>query len=81
MTTMTIHAEDDFAAALRAYARSVGKSVNQAVKDVFAPILGLAEPAEESPWVRFYGAGANADGQAWKRDLADMRRIDEDMWK
>ena len=81
MTTMTIHAEDDFAVALRAYARSVGKSVNQAVKDVFAPILGLAEPAEESPWARFYGAGANVDGRAWKRDLADMRRIDEDMWK
>ena len=29
----------------------------------------------------FYGAGANADGHAWKRDLADMRRIDENMWK
>ena len=81
MTTMTIHAEDDFAAALRAYAHSFGKSVNQTVKDVFAPILGLAEPAEVSPWVRFYGAMANADGRAWKRDLADMRRIDEDMWK
>lgn len=81
MTTMTIHAEDDFADALRAYARSFGKSVNQTVKDVFAPILGLAEPAEESPWARFYGAGAKADGRAWKRDLADMRRIDEDMWK
>lgn len=81
MTTMTIHAEDDFADALRAYARSFGKSVNQTVKDVFAPILGLAEPAEESPWVRFYGAGAHVDSRAWKRDLAAMRRIDEDMWK
>ena len=81
MTTMTIHAEDDIAAALRAYAHGFGKSVNQTVKDVFAPILGLAEPAEESPWARFYGAMANTDGRAWKRDLVDMRRIDEDMWK
>ena len=38
MTTMTIHVEDDFAVALRAYARSFGKSVNQTVKDVFAPL-------------------------------------------
>ena len=40
MTTVTIHAEDAFAAALRTYARTLGKSVNQTVKDVFAPILG-----------------------------------------
>lgn len=74
MTTMTIHAEDDFAVALRAYARSFGKSVNQTVKDVFAPILGLSEPAAENLWVRFYGAGAKVDGRVWKRDLANMRR-------
>ena len=60
MTTMTIHAEDDFAVALRAYARSVGKSVNQAVKDVFAPILGLSEPAAENPW-GFLGTGIFGD--------------------
>ena len=82
MTTMTIHAEDDFAVALRAYARTIGKSVNQAVKDVFAPILGLAEPEAESPWVRFYGAGAKKiDRRAWNRDLAEMRQIDAEMWR
>lgn len=81
MTTMTIHAEDDFAVALRAYARTLGKSVNQAVKDVFAPILGLAKPEAESPWMRFYGASIKIDRQGWNRDLAEMRRIDEEMWR
>lgn len=81
MTTMTIHAEDEFAAALRTYARSVGKSVNQAVKDVFAPILGLARPETESPWIRFYGAGWKIDRKAWNRDLSEMRRVDEEMWR
>lgn len=81
MTTMTIHAEDEFAVALRAYARNVGKSVNQAVKDVFAPILGLAAPEAESPWMRFYGAGAKIDQKAWKRDLAEMRQVDKEMWR
>ena len=81
MTTMTIHAEEDFAAALRDYAHNLGKSVNQAVKDVFAPILGLAEPEAESPWTRFYGAGKKIDLRAWERDLASLRRVDEELWR
>ena len=81
MTTMTIHAEDDFADALRAYARSFGKSVNQTVKDVFAPILGLAEPEVESPWAHFYGAGAEIDCRAWKKDLTSLRKIDKELWR
>ena len=81
MTTMTIHAEDAFAAALRNYARTLGKSVNQTVKDVFAPILGLAEPEAESPWARFYGAGAEIDCQAWEKDLSSLRQIDKELWR
>ena len=81
MTTMTIHAEDAFAVALRNYARTLGKSVNQTVKDVFAPILGLAEPEAESPWARFYGAGAEIDSRAWKKDLASLRKIDKELWR
>ena len=81
MTTMTIHAEEAFAASLREYARNLGKSVNQTVKDVFAPILGLAEPQAESPWARFYGAGAKIDVRAWKKDLSSMRQVDEELWR
>ena len=81
MTTMTIHADDAFAVALRDYARNLGKSVNQTVKDVFAPILGLVEAEEQSPWARFYGAGAQMDSKAWKRSLADMRRADKERWR
>ena len=62
MVTMTIHADETFAAALRAYAEGLGKSVNQAVKDVFAPILGLAKDQESvSPWQKYYGALPDAD--------------------
>ena len=81
MTTMTIHAEDAFAVALRNYARTLGKSVNQTVKDVFAPILGLAEPEAESPWTRFYGAGAEIDCRAWEKDIASLRQIDKELWR
>ena len=81
MTTMTIHADDTFAVALRAYARNLGKSVNQTVKDVFAPILGLAEAEGQSPWARFYGAGVQMDGEAWEREISDMRQVDAEMWR
>ena len=43
MVTMTIHVDDAFAEALRAHARRSGKSVNQTVKDLLAPILGLVK--------------------------------------
>ena len=46
MTTVTIHAEDAFAAALREYADRLGKSVNQTVKDLLSPILGLIKVDE-----------------------------------
>ena len=81
MTTMTIHAEEAFAVALRNYARTLGKSVNQTVKDILAPILGLAEPDAESPWTRFYGAGAEIDSRAWEKHLASLRQIDKELWR
>lgn len=84
MTTMTIHAEDVFAVALRDYARNLGKSVNQTVKDVFAPLLGLGVAAEkkESPLLRFYGAaGESIDEKGWDVDISTMRVVDAEMWK
>ena len=83
MVTMTIHAEEDFATALRAYAAELGKSVNQTVKDVFAPLLGLAKSQErkESPWSRFIGAMPDIDTRAWDRTIGEIRMVDEEMWK
>ena len=83
MVTMTIHAEEDFAIALRAYAAELGKSVNQTVKDVFAPILGLAwaQERKESPWKKFIGAMPDIDTSAWDRRIGEIRQVDEEMWK
>ena len=55
MVTMTIHADDAFAEALRTYAEGLGKSVNQTIKDILRPILGLAQKKSEreTPWSRF----------------------------
>jgi len=83
MTTMTIHADDHFAVALRAYAADLGKSVNQTVKDVFAPILGLtpSEPKQASPWSRFAGALPDIDCARWDASVRENRQIDLELWK
>ena len=81
MVTMTIHADEAFAEALRAYADGVGKSINQTVKDILTPILGLAKKDNETPWSKFYGAMPEIDASAWDREISEMRTIDEEMWK
>ena len=81
MVTMTIHADEPFAEALRAYADGLGKSINQTVKDILTPILGLAKKDNETPWSKFYGAMPEIDANAWNREINEMRAIDEEMWK
>ena len=41
MNTMTIHADDVYAAALRAYAEKIGKSISQTIQLITAPTLGF----------------------------------------
>ena len=83
MVTMTIHADDLFALALKRYAADLGKSINQTVKDVFAPILGLAAKSaeHESPFDKFYGAAKEIDEQGWHDLTASNRTIDAEIWK
>lgn len=83
MTTMTIHADDAFAYALREYAAHLGKSINQTVKDVFTPILGLAAKGDEitSPWDKFYGVAPDIDTDFWNHSTAVQREIDPELWK
>ena len=83
MTTMTIHADDMFALALKRYAADLGKSINQTMKDVFAPILGLAAKSAEykSPFGRFYGAAKDIDDTSWREFTATNRTIEAEIWK
>ena len=84
MTTMTIHVEDTFAEALRAYARSVGTSVNKVVKELLAPILGVAEGGvsdNDNPYMKFCGVIPKEETRRLGKSLAEQRKIDEEMWK
>jgi len=59
----------------------LGKRVNQTVKDILRLILGLVENRKENPRSRFYGALPDIDIESWKKNINEMRVVDEEMWK
>ena len=84
MTTMTIHADDAFAEALRTHARKSGKSINQTVKDLLAPILGIVKKRTGdagNPFMKFCGVLPKDASINLNRAIAEQRRIDSEMWK
>ena len=84
MTTMTIHADDAFAEALRAHARGSGKSVNQTVKDLLAPILGLVKKHKrdaDNPFMKFCGVLPKEVAADMDKAIKVQRKIDLEMWK
>ena len=81
---MTIHADDAFAEALRAHARSSGTSVNQTVKDLLAPILGLVKRRRgdaDNPFMRFCGVLPKDAASDMNKSIKAQRKIDLEMWK
>ena len=84
MTTVTIHAEDAFATALREYADRLGKSVNQAVKDLLSPDLGLHSENVSNrvnQWKAVYGCIPKKEADFVRKAIAAQRVIDEEMWR
>jgi len=83
MCTMTIHANDVFADALRNYAARLGKSVNQTVQDLLAPTLGLstATTTPENPFLSCCGVISGADGRRIGKSLSAHRKVDAEMWR
>ena len=84
MTTMTIHADDIFAEALRTYARRSRKSINQTVKDLLAPILGIVKKRSgdaDNPFMKFCGVLPKGTAADLDKTIAKQRRIDPEMWR
>ena len=84
MTTVTIHAEDTFVTALREYADRLGKSVNQAVKDLLSPVLGLHSENVSNrvnQWKAVYGCIPKKEADFVRKTIAAQHVIDEEMWK
>lgn len=80
MNTMTIHADDAHAAALRAYAAKIGKSISQTVQLITAPTLGLVRE-EKNPYLAFCGILPKEGTAELHKNLEAQRTIDPEFWK
>ena len=83
MTTMTIHADDVFAEALRSHARMSGKNISQTVKDLLAPMLGIVKRRNDdadNPFMKFCGVLPRDAAADMKKTIEAQRKIDAEMW-
>lgn len=83
MSTITIHAEDYIAVALREHAERMGKSVNMAAKEILAGALGLVQkPKRRTPsFMKCAGILSHEAADELRAAQADFSRVDEEMWK
>ena len=86
MEALTFRAEPEFVAALKEYADRLGISVNAALREIVAPVIGFSKRLRTSRRPR--NNLARFSGRLPKNDLApiiaaqaDFSKIDEDMWK
>lgn len=86
MEALTFRAEPEFVMALKAYADRLGISVNAALKEIVAPVIGFSKRLRTSRrprnnLVRFRGALTNDDLAPIVAVQGDFSKIDEEMWK
>lgn len=86
MEALTFRAEPEFVSALKNYADRLGISVNAALREIVAPVIGCSKRLRASSRPR--NNLARFSGRLTKDDLApvvaaqaDFSRIDEGMWK
>ena len=83
---LTFRAEPRFIDALKDYADGLGVSVNNAMKDIIAPVIGLGKKlrtadAPRNDLAKFCGCLKDVDCGNIESAVADSRRIDREMWR
>ena len=86
MEALTFRAEPEFVSALRSYADGRGISVNAALREIVAPVIGFSKRLRTSrrprnSLSRFRGTLTKDDLAPIIAAQADFSRIDEGMWK
>ena len=83
MSTITIHAEDYIAVALREHAERLGMSVNRTAKEILSTALGLeAKPKRRTPsFMKCAGILSHEAADELRSAQVAFSRIDEEMWK
>lgn len=85
-SAMTFRADPDFFNALRNYADGLGVSVNTAIRDIVAPVIGVTKRmrmkcAPRNDAKRFCGLLKTVDCTELEAVQDRFSHIDEEMWK
>ena len=85
IAALTFRAESDFIDAIRAYSDKKGVSVNAALKEIIAPVVGFVRRRSPSMpqnnLARFCGALKDVDCKELEESQKAFSTIDEEMWK
>lgn len=83
-TALTFRAESELIDAIREYSKRVGLSVNAALKEIVAPVVGFSRRRATAPrndLASFSGALKDVDCTELEETQAAFSEIDEEMWK
>lgn len=83
---ITFRAEEDFIEAVKLYADNLGVSVNKALKEIVAPVIGFstkkrADAVPRNDLAKFCGCLKDVDCSELIETQKEFDKIDEEMWK
>ena len=84
IAALTFRAESDFIEAIRAYSDKKGVSVNAALKEIIAPVIGFVRRRATAPrndLEKFCGMLKDVDCTELEATQSAFNTIDEEMWK
>ena len=85
VAALTFRAEKDFIEAIRAYSAKRGQSVNAALKEIIAPVVGFvrrrSSSMSQNNLARFSGVLKDVDCKELEESQKAFSTIDEEMWK
>lgn len=84
IAALTFRAESDLIEAIRAYSNDKGMSVNAALKEIIAPVIGFVRHRATEPrndLGKFCGILKDVDCNELEATQSAFGTIDEEMWK
>ena len=81
MTTMTIHADDCLAEAIRAAADNAGRSINVFLKDIIGSALGVSGRRPPPPFMKVAHRVSAAGARELRSIQGAFSKVDEELWK
>ena len=83
-TALTFRAESELIDAIRTYSKRAGLSVNAALKEIIAPVVGFSRRHSTAPrnnLASFCGALKDVDCTELEATQAAFSEIEPEMWK